>query len=234
MRRLAGVWRWLLIVATGADDLPLHQPAVHAALLHRLHAAQHRIFLSAHSLHAAVHVPDLSGNGYGIARSRSLVRRRPVRRDDRLVGLPDDERPRGGRARLGVLRRADAGRCRRVCHVGDPDGGAAPHRRLEPAAQRSPLHGLSAVRRRALARAAARPGVVARAGDRLSHALERERARHSDPGLRRHGDRLPGVRHRADDDGRGQVLHQSRVRAVRHVPRRRRQGRASSRAGCSA
>ena len=41
-------------------------------------------------------------------------------------------------------------------HVGDADGGAAPHRRLEPAAQRAAVHGLSAVRRRALARAAAR------------------------------------------------------------------------------
>ena len=32
--------------------------------------------------------------------------------------------------------------------VGRADGGAAPHRRLEPAAQRLPVHGLSAVRRR--------------------------------------------------------------------------------------
>ena len=32
-------------------------------------------------------------------------------------------------------------------HVGGADGGAAPHRRLEPAAQRVALHGLSAVRR---------------------------------------------------------------------------------------
>ena len=118
VRRLAGVWRWLLIVATGADDLPLHQPAIHAALLHRLHAAQHRIFLSAHSVHAAVHVPDLSGNGYGVARSRSLVRHRAVRRDDRVVRLPDAQRPRGGRARLGVLRRADAGRRRRASPCG--------------------------------------------------------------------------------------------------------------------
>ena len=46
-----------------------------------------------------------------------------------------------------------------------------------------------------------------------------------DPGLRRHRDRLPGVRHRADDDGCRQVLHQPRLRPVRHVPRRRRQGR---------
>ena len=55
-----------------------------------------------------------------------------------------------------------------------------------------------------------------------------------DPGVRRHRDRLPGVRHGADDDGRRQVLHQPVVRAVRHVPRRRRQGRASSPAACSA
>ncbi len=66
---------------------------------------------------------------------------------------------------------------------------------------------------------------TARAGHRLSHAVQRERARHPDPGVRRHRDRLPGVRHRADDDGCRQVLHQPRLRPVRHVPRRRRQGR---------
>ena len=92
------------------DHLPVHQPAVHAALLHRLHAAQHRIFLPADSVHAAVHVPDLSGDGLGAARSRALVRRGAVRRDDRRVRLPDAQRAHGGRARLGVRRRADAGR----------------------------------------------------------------------------------------------------------------------------
>ena len=63
-----------------------------------------------------------------------------------------------------------------------------------------------------------------RTGDLLSRAVRREPARHSDPGLRRHRDRLSGVRHRADDDRRRQVLHQSVVRDVRNVPRRRRQG----------
>ncbi len=41
----------------------LHQPAILAALLHRLHPAQYRIFLSADRADAALHVPDLSGNG---------------------------------------------------------------------------------------------------------------------------------------------------------------------------
>ncbi len=100
----------------------------------------------------------------------------------------------------------------------------APHRRLEPAAQRAPLHRLSAVCRRKMARAVPRHPVDPRAGDVLSRAVRREPARHSDPGLRRHRDRLSGVRHRADDDRRRQVLHQSVVRDVRHVPRRRRQG----------
>ena len=54
-------------VALGADrrrcgDHPaVHQPAVHAALLRRLHPAQHRVLLSADRADAAVHLPDLSG-----------------------------------------------------------------------------------------------------------------------------------------------------------------------------
>ena len=73
VRRLAGGWRWLLVARDRRDHLPVHQPAVHAALLRRLHAAQHRIFLPAHPVHAAVHVPDLSGDGCGAARPRALV-----------------------------------------------------------------------------------------------------------------------------------------------------------------
>ena len=68
----------------------------------------------------------------------------------------------------------------------------------------------------------------------LPRAFDREPARHSYPGLRRCRDRLPGVRHRPDDDGRWQVLHQSRLRALRHLPGRRRQGRHLRIAACSA
>ena len=45
----------------GGDHLPVHQPAVHAALLRRLHAAQHRILLPADPVHAALHVPHVPG-----------------------------------------------------------------------------------------------------------------------------------------------------------------------------
>ena len=46
------------------------------------------------------------------------------------------------------------------------------------------------------------------AGERLPHAVLREPAGHPAAGLRRDRHRLPGVRHRADDDRRRQVLHQ--------------------------
>ena len=66
--------------------------------------------------------------------------------------------------------------------------------------------------------------IDARTGDLLSRAVGRKPARHPDPGLCRHRDRLSGVRHRADDDGRRKILHQHRLCAVRHLPRRRREG----------
>jgi TRAP transporter 4TM/12TM fusion protein len=50
--------------------------------------------------------------------------------------LPDVQHPQGRRARLGVRRRADPVICR-PDDVVRADGGAAPHRRLEPAAQSS-------------------------------------------------------------------------------------------------
>ena len=67
------------------------------------------------------------------------------------------------------------------------------------------------------------PGIAAHArpDHRLSRVVGREPARHSDSGLRRHGDRLPRVRHRADDDRRRQILHQHRLCAVRHLSWRR-------------
>ena len=224
VRTLHGGWRWALIVATAVDHPVVHQPAILAAVFHRLYPAQHRIFLSADRVDAAVHVPDLSGNGERAARPHSLVRRPALRADLRLRHLADAERPQGGGIRLGIRRRADErDRCR-PRHVGRADGGAAAHRRLEPVAERAAVHGLSAVCRRQMARAVPRHAIDARTGHRLSRAVGRKPARHSDPGLRRHRDRLSGVRHRADDDGRRKILHQHRLCDVRHVPRRRREG----------
>ena len=129
----------------------VHQPAILAALLHRLYPAQHRIFLSADRADAAVHVPDLSGNRDGAARPHSLVRPVAVCRDLCRLDLADAERAQGRAVRLGIRRRAaerDRGRPRDVVRA---DGGAAAHRRLEPAAERAPLHRLSAVRRSQMA-----------------------------------------------------------------------------------
>ena len=109
--------------------------------------------------------------------------------------------------------------------VGPADGGAAPHRRVEPAAERVPVYRVPAVCGGELARTAQGQPVDAGAGHGLPRSLQREPARHPDPGVRRDRDRVPRVRHRPDADGGRQVLHQSRLRPVRHVPRRRRQGR---------
>ena len=118
------------------DDPALHQPAILAALLHRLHPAQHRIFLSADRADAAVHLPDLSGFGTRAARSHPLVRHPAVRPDLRLRHRADAQRAQGRGGRLGIRRRADAGDRRGPRDVVRADGSAAPHRRLEPAAQR--------------------------------------------------------------------------------------------------
>src|SRR5581483_9648379 len=197
-------------LAAGAGDgghhLPVHQPAVHAAILRRLHAAQYGILLPAHRLHAALHVPHLPGQREGAARPDRLVRRAAVPRQHRQRALPDVQRAQGGRARLGVRRRAAARDRRRPRHVGGADGGAAADRRLEPALERAALHRLSAVCRVALAGAAQGQPVHHRAGDRLPRALRREPARHPHPGLRRDGDRLSRVRHGADDDGAGKFF----------------------------
>ena len=67
--------------------------------------------------------------------------------DLRRRDLADAQRPQGGAIRLGIRRRAAERHCRRARDVGRADGGAAAHRRLEPAAQRAALHRLSAVRR---------------------------------------------------------------------------------------
>ena len=216
------------------DHLPVHQSAVHVALLPRLYAAQHRVLLPADRVHAALYVCDLPGQHDRAARQNSLVRRAAVPLHRHLRRLPDVQRAQGGRARLGVRRHPPAGDGRGPRHVGHADGGAAPHRRLEPAAERPALHRLSAVRRCALARAGAGKPVHRGAGDRLPRALQRKPARHSDPGLRRDRHRLPDFRHRIDDDRCRQVLHQSRLRSVRHVSGVARPRSAFSPAGCSA
>ena len=154
-----------------ADDLPLHQPAVLAALLRRLHAAQHRVFLPADRVDAAVHVPDLPGNQHRISRSHSLVRPGAVRDHVRRVDLPDAVHPRGRVEWMGVRRRAPGRDLCRRDHVGPADGGAAAHWRLEPAAERAALHRLPAVCRRKMARAVPGHRVDARSGHLLSCAL---------------------------------------------------------------
>ena len=72
-----------------------------------------------------------------------------------------------------------------------------------------------------MARPLPRHAIDARSDHVLPRAVRRKPARHSDAGVCRHCDRLPGVRHRADDDWRGKILHQPVVRAVRYLPRRR-------------
>ena len=129
------------------------------------------------------------------------------------------------RSRLGIRRRADAASSSPASSCGSV---------LMEALRRTggwslllsvlPFTRLSAVCRRKMAGTVPRHPIDARTGDLLSRAVGRKPARHSDPGLRRHRDRLSGVRHRADDDGRRKILHQHLLCAVRHLPRRRRQG----------
>ena len=216
--------------AYGGHDLPVHQPAVHAALLHRLHTAQHRILLPAHRSDAAVHVSDLSRWREGAAGPHPLVRRGAVRHHDRVGHLSDAQHSVSRRTRLGVHRRSAARRRRRSRDVVRADGSAAAHRRMEPAPVGSPIHPLSAVCRIEVARPPARHPIDAGAGDRLPRPLHGEPARHPYSSLRRNRDRFSGVRHGADDDRCWKILHQPGVCAMRDVPRRRRQGRHLSRA----
>ncbi len=200
------------------------ESAILAAVFYRLHPAQYRIFLPSDRVDATVYVPDFSRHRDGSSRPNSLVRHSPVRIDVRRSNLVDAQHPQGRAIRLGIRGRTKKRHRSRPRDVVRADGGAAAHRRLEPVAQRIAVHALSAVCRRQMARSLPRHAVHPAANHCLSHAVRREPARYSDSGLRRYGDRLSGVRHRADDDGRRQVFHQYRVRDVRHVPRWRRQG----------
>ena len=87
VRKLTGAWRWLLVAHDGGHHRAVHQPAVHAAILRRLHAAQHRILLPADLVHAAVHLRHLSGQRARAARPRALVRRGSVPGDGRGLDL---------------------------------------------------------------------------------------------------------------------------------------------------
>ena len=147
VRTLRGAWRWALIVGHRGHHPALHQPAILVAVLYRIHPAQHRIFLSADRADAAVHVPDLSRAPRPLAaRSHPLVRHPAVRADVRLLHLLMLNVRKAAEAGLGIRRRAEQRHRRRPRDVVRADGGAAPHRRLEPAAERAAVHRLSAVR----------------------------------------------------------------------------------------
>ena len=155
--RSRGGWRWLLIVATAATILL----CINQQFTLRFFVGYTQLNTEYFYLLIAVMLPFtfliFPGSATRAARPRPLVRRgccssRPSAAAIYLM--------------LNVRKAAELGwefggaptpvDRRRPRHVGPADGGAAPHRRLEPAAERAALHGLSAVCRRALARAAAR------------------------------------------------------------------------------
>ena len=234
VRRLTGIWRWLLVIMTAAT-IAL---CINQQFNLRFFVGYTQLNTEYYYLLIFCMLPFtfliFPGSRRRTADRIPWYDAAAVRRDGRLRALPDVQRAQVGAARLGVHRSADARRRGRLRHVGHADGGAAPDGRLEPAAQRVPLHRLSAVCRAILARPPARPAIDARSGGCLSHAVGGEPARHSDPGVCRYRHRLPGVRHGADDDGCRQVLHQSGVSrsAARSAAARPRS--ASSRAACSA
>ncbi len=219
----------------GRHHRAVHQSAVQPALLRRLHAAQHRILLPAHLLHAAVHVPDLSGKRAGgpPTASPGTTRVLFVATVGSALYLMFNVR------KSAVLGWEFTGAPTPVVAAG-----FVMWAMLMEALRRTggwslllsvfPFTVYPLFAEQCLARSAARPAIDARSGRRLSHAVGGEPAGHSDPGLRRYGHRLPRVRHGADDDGCRQVLHQSGVRDLRHVPRRRGQGRHLRERICSA
>ena len=178
------VWRWLLILATAATIFLCINQQFTLRFFVGYTQLNTEYFYLLIVLHAALHVPDLSGEQLRPARPRALVRRRPVPRHGGRRGLPDGQRAQGGRARLGVRRRADAGDRGGLRSVGAPDGGAAPHRRLEPAAERAAVHGLPAVCRRsagsgrcaASSRRSSRPPPITRCPTRACSASRSRRS----------------------------------------------------------
>ena len=157
VRKLAGPWRWLLIVATAATILL----CINQQFTLRFFVGYTQLNTEYYYLLILCMLPFTFLIFPGTEARRSTECPGTTRLLFVVtVGscpLPDAQRAQGGRARLGVRRRADAGdRARGFVDVGAADGGAAPHRRLEPAVERPALHGLSAVCRRGLARPAAR------------------------------------------------------------------------------
>ena len=110
MRKLTGVWRWLLIVATAATIfLCINQQFTLRFFVGftQLNTEYYYLLIL---LHAAVHVPDLPGQrdarrSTGCPGTTSLLFVATVG----AARLPDAQHAQGGRARLGVRRRADAG-----------------------------------------------------------------------------------------------------------------------------
>ena len=118
MRRLTGVWRWLLIAATAATILL----CINQQFTLRFFVGYTQLNTEYFYLLILCMLPFMflifPGDERGAARSRALVRRRPVRRDGRGIRLPDAQHPRGRGARLGVRRRADAGHRRPASSCG--------------------------------------------------------------------------------------------------------------------
>ena len=145
VRKLTGFWRWLLILATAATILL----CINQQFTLRFFVGYTQLNTEYYYLLILCMLPFtfliFPGSGKAPLDRVALVRRGAVFRDGRQRRLPDVQRAQGGRARLGVRRRADAGDRRRARHVGGADGGAAPHRGLEPAAERAAVHRLSAV-----------------------------------------------------------------------------------------
>ena len=117
--QLTGFWRWLLIVATAATIFLCINQQFTLRFFVGYTQLNTEYFYLLILLHAALHVPDLPGERARAARPRALVRRGccsspPIA----ASALPDGQRAQGGRARLGVRRRADAGHRRRASSCG--------------------------------------------------------------------------------------------------------------------
>ncbi len=80
VRTLHGGWRWALMVATAATILLCINQQFSLRFFIDYTQLNTEYFYLADRADAAVHVPDLSGNGEGARSTAFLVRRRPVRR----------------------------------------------------------------------------------------------------------------------------------------------------------
>ncbi len=152
-RTLSGVWRWLLVALTAVTIFL----CINQQFTLRFFVGFTPLNTEYFYLLILCMLPFTFVIFPGSARPRStgrLVRCRAVRGHGRRLVLPDDEHPQGRRTRMGIRRSA---RTRDLGGLPDVDrahGGAATDRRLEPAPEHPSVHGLSAVRRRLVARAA--------------------------------------------------------------------------------